>query len=108
VTFLGVGLVGMAVGLTLGIWMGGWLGKVGSLELMASALRIPRLLVASPGAVRSSWKVWREKRIARRVEVTKIRGEIVPLQERLKGLEEEVRRVRLAIRRLKWADHRSV
>lgn len=97
----------MAVGLTVGIWMGSWLGKVGSLELVASLLRVPRLLVASPEAVRSSWKVLREKRIAREVEIAKIRGEIGPLKERLKGLKEEAKRIQLAIRRLKWEGRRS-
>ena len=100
-------VVSIAIGvlaLFLGITLGAILGRVGSFEILNLIVRLPVILIKSPGKMKSKLKMWKELANARKVERFKARKKINELGEGITGHKKEIKKIRAQIRQVKWGD----
>ena len=90
------------IGLFLGIILGSLLGRTGSVQLLACILRIPRILVTSPGKLKSKWKIWRELRDARKIRRLNRQKKIKDLKEQIARHKQGIKNIKSQIRRVQW------
>ena len=90
------------IGLFLGIIMGSLFGKTGSVQILACILRIPRILITSPGKLKSKWKIWRELRDIRKIERLKRQKKIKELKEQIARHQKGIKNIKAQIRRVQW------
>jgi ABC-type transport system involved in cytochrome bd biosynthesis fused ATPase/permease subunit len=95
-------VVTLIIGLTIGVLLGSVLGRVGSLQILSFILRIPIILIKSPKELKSKWKMWRELRGSRKIELLKRQKEIKALEEKITGHKKEIKKIKAQIRRIKW------
>jgi hypothetical protein len=98
-------IISIAVGilcLFLGILLGCFLGRLGSIYILAFIVRIPIILISSPGKLKDKWKMWGELRDIRKIERLKIQKEVDVLKEKISVLKTETKKIKKQIRHLKW------
>jgi len=88
--------------LLAGIFLGAFLGKAGSLETLNFILNFPVILVKSPKKLKTYWKMLKELRDFKKIDLLDKRNQIKSLREELNFKKEESKRLKLQIKRLKW------
>ncbi len=95
-------IIALIIGLVLGIILGSILGRTGSVQILAFIIRIPRLLIKSPRKLKSNWKMWRELRDSRTIELRKNKKRITELKEQIAKHKTGIKNINAQIRRAKW------
>ena len=97
-----VALAAAAAGLGIGILLGAWLGRIGALQVLRTILRLPLVLLRSPGQIKNQWKLWGEWRARRKIERIRFRNRIKELRGAIATSQNEIQKTKAEIRRERW------
>ncbi len=86
-----VAAVSAATGLVIGVLFGAWLGRIGAMEVLRTFVRLPVLLLRSPGQIKNQWKTWGEWRARRKIERIRFRNQMKELKGKITAQRNEIR-----------------